>query len=539
MSTRTALGAYIFAGGFTVGVKRAGFDVLAHYEGNGYGADSAQLNWPELPIHVGTERWPVDAHRGKVDFVYCNPPCAIFSSMGIATTRGKQAWRNDERTSCWYHSFGLLESLRPRAIAIESVCPAYTTGRDLMDELTRRALLLGYSVTHLFIDARWFGLPQSRKRFFFVAHGPARFAVPRLNWAPAPTVGEVLREITEPGAWYPEQEKGVFAALVPHLRPGEKVVTAWMRANPPETWKRNAQGKISGRPSFQDTRLDPDTTSGAFIGNRYFHPTEPRRLGFNEMKALCGYPEDFQLAGPVSGWASLLARAVMPPVAEGLARAIDETLGFPDVRNRSELRVTLVDLREPNRAPVDLTGTYLTERGQVRLRMNDPALSPLPGRGTPAPEPVAAPVPPVRPTRVETGPGVGSRALAPIAAYREAETGSLEDAPAAIPSEPPPSPRPRPPVRPARPARPVTADAASVTAGDGPPEPGEGSGRFIQRLWLTGRFTPEQIVARVHEHFSRRKTTVSDVRFNFYRLVKSGRTDVPAWPARREKRDAR
>ena len=43
-----ALGSYIFAGGFTIGVKKH-FDIEAHFEGDGaYGADTFSLNYPDI-----------------------------------------------------------------------------------------------------------------------------------------------------------------------------------------------------------------------------------------------------------------------------------------------------------------------------------------------------------------------------------------------------------------------------------------------------------------------------------------------------------
>src|SRR5260370_23897113 len=80
MSARTALGVYIFGGGFTVGVKRAGFRVLGHLEDGPFGVSTAKRNHPELSGHIHTDpaSWPLDQF-GMVDFVYGNPPCAPWS----------------------------------------------------------------------------------------------------------------------------------------------------------------------------------------------------------------------------------------------------------------------------------------------------------------------------------------------------------------------------------------------------------------------------------------------------------------------------
>ncbi len=75
-----AIGSHIFAGGFTIGVKKH-FNVLAHFEGDGYGADTFSLNYPEIPVFVGPENWPTGDYK-DVDFIYGNPPCAPWSTLG-------------------------------------------------------------------------------------------------------------------------------------------------------------------------------------------------------------------------------------------------------------------------------------------------------------------------------------------------------------------------------------------------------------------------------------------------------------------------
>lgn len=71
------------------------------------------------------------------------------------------------------------------------------------------------------------------------------------------------------------------------------------------------------------------------------------------------------------------------------------------------------------------------------------------------------------------------------------------------------------------------------------PGPGEGSGKLMQRLWMTGSYTPEQLVAIVLTNWPGRTTKKSDVKYNYnilmempaaQRLVFFGREDVPIWP---------
>lgn len=502
----TAVGAYVYAGGFSVGVRRAGFDVLCHLEGdNGYGVSSAKLNWPELPIFFGPGSWPTSYLREQdIDFVFSNPPCAIFSPMGIVTTRGEGSWRSDPRLDHWRDCFSLLDTISPRAWCTESVHQAYRRGRDLIDEMTKLALLRGYSVTHLLLDAMYLGLPQSRKRLFIVAHRPPVLVGYQPNWQPPPTVGSFLAEVDEPGFHSPLNPK--FLDALRECRPGEGLSTAWERINPGFNENRNAQGKVAGRPSFQDQRLDPNATMGAFVGNKYYHPTENRMIGVQEMKALCGYPPDFKLAPPESGWGSMLARAVMPPVGAWLARALADTLSQADAA-WSDRRVTKIDLRKPDLPVEDLTGQYLDLAGRVRLRLRtDGTAGFLSYKADSAPER----------DRIADAAAFATIATKPAPEITQAAVASEEKAA---------------PVRETTGAEELAAleSASGEEARSKYPTPlaGEGSGRYLQRMWKTTDLAPDQLVEAVHEHYPNRTTKRSDVYYNYKKLVDAGEAVRP------------
>lgn len=430
--------------------------------------------------------------------------CAIFSSMGIVTTKGEGSWIDDPRTGCWYDCFKALERISPRVAAIESVTEAYTRGKDLIDELTKRALLLGYSVTHLFISAQWLGIPQRRRRFFIVFHKPARLAGGALNWAPPPTVGEVLSEVADPGHVNPHRP--ALEEAIRRTPPGQKVRTAWMEMNPDAPL--NERGQVKGRPSFQDQRLNADGQLGAYVGDKFFHPTEDRLIGINEAKLLCGFPEDFQLADRPSGWPSLLARGVMPPVARWLGGVVNRTLEYADAA-WDERRVSLVDYREPNLPAVDLTGRYL-ENGRVRVRVGTDGTtrwSARPAAPAPVRAPIRAPVP--------------ERAAPVFAPVRVAERPTAPVLAAPVPTAT------------ARPSFPHSGPFKGLPE---PPLDGEGSGKYVQRLWLAGVNDPDELVRLVHAHFPGRKTQKSDIYYN-YRILRdsdSGATVAP-WPGREGK----
>ena len=105
----------------------------------------------------------------------------------------------------------------------------------------------------------------------------------------------------------------------------------WERDNPADLQDIDARGFVRGRPRMMEARLPWDSVMGAFIGDFYIHPLENRNLGVNEARALCQYPEDWQLGCRPSGAFSEFARAVLPPVAEWLGVQIMRSLDAPSL----------------------------------------------------------------------------------------------------------------------------------------------------------------------------------------------------------------
>jgi DNA (cytosine-5)-methyltransferase 1 len=313
----TALGAYIFAGGQTVGVEKAGFEVLAHFEDGKYGVATFQKNRPNIPVFTDPAKWPIEEYRGKVDWVYCNPPCAVFSNAG-KSHGSLNGWRTDPRLGCYRRCFALLESLQPHVLTIESVTNAYRNGREFLQELEVEAAALGYSTTHLFIDGQYCGLPQSRRRHFST-FTRARFHAIAPDFATRVNVSDILKDIHEPG--FHRAIKPELASIYARLKPRQGVAEAWMEDHPKETWEV-INGRVKGRPRMMEARVPWNDVMGAFIGDFYIHPLEARPLGVNEARALCMYPEDWILGCPPASAFSEFARSVLPPVAEWVGKQV-------------------------------------------------------------------------------------------------------------------------------------------------------------------------------------------------------------------------
>lgn len=312
MKKFTAVGAYIFAGGFTIGMSKY-LNVIAHLEGNNFGVDTFKKNF-DIPVYVGVDNWPIDKLRNKVDVIYGNPPCAAWSPAGKSHTheQGKDNWITDDRVNCTRNLFSLIKKIRPKIWIWESVTQAFTYGNDFVDSLTKEALAMGYSVTYLFTDAKYHGLPQTRKRFHMIVHKvKLNLKVPNCKRV---TVSDAIGNIKD--TWYPEPSKHV-KTLIKNTKPGGRPRKTFEEMH---ECKKDSRGIVKGRPGFINFRLRGDDVSLTLTGGCHaIHYSKSRFISPKEHAILCGYPITYKWAGVPS--------AIYKQAGQGVSSVIGKYLG--------------------------------------------------------------------------------------------------------------------------------------------------------------------------------------------------------------------
>jgi len=327
-----ALGVYIFAGGFTLGIRKH-FQVDTHFEDGTFGVATSKHNGVIQEAFTDPATWPKERYR-NVPLIYGNPPCAPWSAAGhlpkqkekLAAHGATQKYELDPRVECVRKQFALLEELEPTIWVWESVARAYSTGRPFVDALTARAQALGYAVTHVLVNGKYCGAPQERRRFFFVAHKvELPFVAPPLK-VPH-TVGDILSKMaydTDPtiGQEHPDSKAkmtGTIAEFCKDMEPGEgghEAFYKWLKRNGKEP-ELNDKGNVKGRPNFLMHRLQYDKVSGTIVsGTCLIHPEHNRFLTVKETQLLSGYPINYEFIGR-DAYAQI-SKAVLPPVADWL-----------------------------------------------------------------------------------------------------------------------------------------------------------------------------------------------------------------------------
>jgi site-specific DNA-cytosine methylase len=330
-----ALGVYIYAGNFSIGVRKH-FSILAHLEDpKPYGIETIKMNdeyWHGMPVHPYPD-WP----NYYPDLLYANPPCAPFSN---ANTRSftKDSWKNDPRIACWHNTAKYAINNNVPFVAIETVPQAYSKAPTMLLEKAEEFSYAGYQTMIFLHNAMFMGSCQNRPRLLFIA---SKYDIKLTEYASTPIklVGDKLDEALP----YIHHEHNFeikcnekYKACLEVTKPGERLRDAWEGINPEESWIQNEQGQIKGRPTFGVKKIERNNVMNVIVGYSIIHPDEPRYLTIKEYQILGDFPGDYYLPRKPNSM-NLVARGVSSTVGDWLGKTAKQTIEaaeYPDDTNQ-------------------------------------------------------------------------------------------------------------------------------------------------------------------------------------------------------------
>jgi len=347
----TALDLFAGAGGLSLGLHLAGWEVVGAFEYDRWAASTYRHNFPASTFQEADVR-EVDFSRFRgIDLLAGGPPCQPFS------VAGKQLAREDPRDMVPQFLRAVKEA-RPRAFLMENVAGLWSTrNRGYVQLLIHNLRELGYSVYHHVLDAASYGVPQHRKRLFVVGLPKGTpFSFPAGTHGadtpfPLVTAGLALSNVPvdEPNT------ARVFYARQPVIRP-----------SPWAGLLLNGQG----RPINPNA---PSLTVPASAGGNRTHILDPdgvlleyhrhllsggkprsgavenvRRLTVRESARLQSFPDSFVFTGAKTKQYSQVGNAVPPLLARAVAGAIanalfDSSKSWANDESASELRLRLCE----------------------------------------------------------------------------------------------------------------------------------------------------------------------------------------------------
>ncbi len=184
-------------GGLTLGLKRAGFRVIAAVENDDLAANTSARNHPEVELVKEDIREVWSGRLGKgqdVHLVAGCPPCQGFSRV---RRKNRRRSASDDRNWLIDEFERIVKTLLPPAVFLENVpgIERYYRFRSFLSSLRK----LGYLVTVRPMELSLSGVPQYRRRIVVLAGLGFSIDLPRLAKI-APTVRTAIGDLPEPAA---------------------------------------------------------------------------------------------------------------------------------------------------------------------------------------------------------------------------------------------------------------------------------------------------------------------------------------------------
>lgn len=380
-----AIDLFCGCGGISAGLERAGFSIVAGVDIEPNYISTFTHNFPEaesLKLDI-SETAPEDFMRslnlraGELDLLAGGPPCQGFSK----NVPRKNRYLEDPKNRLVKSFLDYCETLKPRFVLLENVAEM-KNGFDqaYSDEILDRLREEGYAVSHAVLNAADYGIPQRRRRAFFlgcregaapsfpkpthVQHGKGSGLFPMPEQV---TVWDAIGDLPSvkhgEGAETMTYASRPFSDFQESVRNGHKTVTNHVaRFLQPTQYERLAalepgQGlkdlpehlKTKGGYSGAYGRLTKDMIAPTITrwvfhpgSGRWGHPIDIRLLTIREVARIQGFPDSFDFVGSYVQRAGQLGNAVPPLLAEQIAESLLSQVGERKPASRSMKRSTVI-----------------------------------------------------------------------------------------------------------------------------------------------------------------------------------------------------
>ena len=299
----TAIDLFSGCGGLTVGLKKAGFNVLGAAEIDSIAIDTYKDNHKDVVVFEGditqlkciSVKRRLHLRKGELDLLAGCPPCQGFSSLN--TLNGAYIIK-DERNDLIYEFLRFVEELQPKTVMMENV-PGLAKDKRFKIFL-KNMEKLGYLGEFKILDTYNYGVPQCRRRLIYLAglgqkvefaetvkkKKNVRDAIGHLP--AAGKSGDIIHDILE-------NRTQKIIELIKKIPKNGGSRTDLPRKQQLKCHKKcNGFKDVYGRMSW--SKPAPTITSGCFNPSkgRFLHPVKNRAITMREASLLQGFPRNYK-----------------------------------------------------------------------------------------------------------------------------------------------------------------------------------------------------------------------------------------------------
>ena len=330
------------AGGFSLGFHLAWYTVIGGVEFNEAAHLSHQANFPEGNDFLGdiqtlTDEEVIERYSG-VDVIIGGPPCQGFSAANRLNYMDEESVK---RNKLFFEFIRFVKLLQPQAFVIENVPQILTKDKGfariaIIDILTQE----GYQVNVEVLDASQYGVPEKRRRAFFVGTRSGEyFNFNQIPKQPMVTVKDALGDLyaseghyteykDEPSNAYQEFMRKGSPGLRNHIprQHGLDVVELMKEVPQGGNWKDIPESKWGGRKFSSSThssvysRADEQQPSRTITSKAdVIHPIFNRNITAREAARIQSFPDWYTFIGGNTAQFLQIGNAVPPLLSKAIA----------------------------------------------------------------------------------------------------------------------------------------------------------------------------------------------------------------------------
>ena len=339
------------AGGFSLGFELAGFNVIGSVEWDEHAALSHSKNFPNSidiqgDIVAVTDEQIIENYADKgVNVIIAGPSCQSFSNAN--RSEDPYSEKAIERNKLFVQVLRFAKLLNPDYVVIENVPQILTANEGYAKNTIIQYLEdLGYHVDVKVLLASDYGVPENRRRAFFIASKKELFDFETLKKKEKVTVWDALSDIydsegdgdylVDPKSEYQKYLRKDSTGIQNHKasKHGAEMVERMKYVGQGENWFMIPKHAYGNRNFSEKThysahfRLKEDGQSNTIIGKLdNTHPIHHRHLTVREGARIQSFPDDFVFMGPKTKQTLQVGNAVPPLLAKAVAERIHEMIG--------------------------------------------------------------------------------------------------------------------------------------------------------------------------------------------------------------------